>query len=356
MARGADRQFLAEVSGRFARAPAPLGRADPRVQPGPSSGRAGRSSPLWIAVAVAATIYLPDLGSGKGSSPEGLVNMNAEAIQAQVRGYEAFGFPLLTEIEVVEHDPQGLSPAAQARAVEQAVEFEQLQIPGLAGALPVPNTIQAVPGTTTPSTTVVTYLYFDRGTGLSDQYRAAHQYAATLAQDPEAGRVGVTGAVAARVEAESEIDQALPYVEIGTVLVVALVLAIALRSLLAPLLTLFVAGIAYAVALRVVPAVGDLIDVPVPRELRPLVLVLLLAIVTDYCVFFLTEMRRRLTSGEEPHEAAYCTGVRIVPIVLTAGLIVAAGTGTLLLGISRLLPRARARHGGDGAGRHGSSR
>ena len=142
----------------------------------------------------------------------------------------------------------------------------------------------------------------------------------------------MTGAVAARVEAESEIDKALPYVEIGTVLIVAIVLAIALRSLLAPLLTLFVAGIAYGVALRVVPAVGDLIDVPVPRELRPLVLVLLLAIVTDYCVFFLTEMRRRLTSGEEPHEAAYCTGVRIVPIVVTAGLIVAAGTGTLLLG------------------------
>ena len=189
---------------------------------------------FWIAAAVAATIYLPDLGSGKGSSPEGLVNMNAEAIQAQVRGYEAFGFPLLTEIEVVEHDAQGLSAAAQTRAVQQAVDFEQLQIPGLAGALPVPNTIREVPGTKAPSTTVVTYLYFEPGTKLSEQYRGAHQYAATLAQDPEAGRVGVTGAVAARVEAESEIDKALPYVEIGTVLIVALVLAIALRSLLAP--------------------------------------------------------------------------------------------------------------------------
>ena len=260
------------------------------------------------------------------------MNTNAEAIQAQVRGYQAFGFPLLTEIETVEHNPKGLSAASQTRAVQQAVDFEKLQIPGLAGALPVPNTIQDVPGTTTPSTTVITYLYFEPGTKLSEQYRGAHQYAAALAEDPAAGSVGVTGAVAARVEAESEIDKALPYVEIGTVLVIALVLAIALRSLLAPLLTLFVAGIAYAVALRVVPAVGDLIDVPVPRELRPLVLVLLLAIVTDYCVFFLTEMRRRLTSGEDPREAAYCTGVRIVPIVVTAGLIVAAGTGTLLLG------------------------
>ena len=41
----------------------------------------------------------------------------------------------------------------------------------------------------------------------------------------------MTGAVAARVEAEDEIDKALPYVEIGTVLIVALVLGIALRSL-----------------------------------------------------------------------------------------------------------------------------
>ena len=59
-------------------------------------------------------------------------------------------------------------------------------------------------------------------------------------QDPEAGEVGVTGAVAARVEAEDEIDAALPYVEIGTVAIVALVLGIALRSFLAPILTLFV--------------------------------------------------------------------------------------------------------------------
>ena len=223
---------------------------------------------------------------------------------------------------------------AQTRAVQQAVDFEQLQIPGLVG--------RAAGAEHDP-----------RGAGHEDAVddgrhlpllRAGHEALRAVPRrpastpprwpsDPEAGRVGVTGAVAARVEAESEIDKALPYVEIGTVLIVALVL-----------------GDRAALAARADPDVvrrrhrlraGDTGGAGGRRPDRRArcrascgrcVLVLLLAIVTDYCVFFLTEMRRRLTAGEEPREAAYCTGVRIVPIVVTAGLIVAAGTGTLLLG------------------------
>ena len=52
--------------------------------------------------------------------------MTAEAIQSQLRGYQAFGYPLLSEIAVVEHRAEGMSDAAQTRAVQRAVDFEQL--------------------------------------------------------------------------------------------------------------------------------------------------------------------------------------------------------------------------------------
>jgi putative drug exporter of the RND superfamily len=54
--------------------------------------------------------------------------------------------------------------------------------------------------------------------------------------------------------------------------------------------------------------------------------------VTDYTIFFLSGMRRRLRLGEERIPAARATVVEVAPIVFTAGLIVAAGTGALVVG------------------------
>ena len=54
---------------------------------------------------------------------------------------------------------------------------------------------------------------------------------------------------------------------------------------------------------------------------------LVLGIVTDYAVFFLTAMRNRLLlEGEEKVDAATKATAEYFPTVLTAGLIVAAGT------------------------------
>ena len=58
---------------------------------------------------------------------------------------------------------------------------------------------------------------------------------------------------------------------------------------------------------------------------------LLLAVVTDYSVFFLSGMRARLRAGEAPRAAARRATAEILPIVVTAGLLVAAGLATLRL-------------------------
>ena len=63
-----------------------------------------------------------------------------------------------------------------------------------------------------------------------------------------------------------------------------------------------------------------------------MIVVLLLGLVTDYSVFFLSESRRRLRRGQSRIEAVRGATGRTAPIVLTAGLIVAAGTGALVVG------------------------
>jgi RND superfamily putative drug exporter len=65
---------------------------------------------------------------------------------------------------------------------------------------------------------------------------------------------------------------------------------------------------------------------------EPLVVALTLGIVTDYAVFYLSGMRRSLLEGRSPVESARTATVRVTPIVATAGLIVVAGTASLLVG------------------------
>ena len=50
--------------------------------------------------------------------------------------------------------------------------------------------------------------------------------------------------------------------------------------------------------MRVLPWLGERANVTVPKEIEPVVVVLLLGLVTDYSIFFLSETRRRLRAGD----------------------------------------------------------
>ena len=72
---------------------------------------------LWLAAA-ASTVVLPTASSGDGDL-EGFGAGNP-AIAAELRSFELFGFPLLSRVVLVQHDPDGLSAFAQAEAVLRA--------------------------------------------------------------------------------------------------------------------------------------------------------------------------------------------------------------------------------------------
>jgi RND superfamily putative drug exporter len=59
---------------------------------------------------------------------------------------------------------------------------------------------------------------------------------------------------------------------------------------------------------------------------------LLLGLTTDYAVFFLSGARRRLVEGERRLDAVQGTTRLVLPIVVTAGLIVAVGSASLVIG------------------------
>ena len=118
----------------------------------------------------------------------------------------------------------------------------------------------------------------------------------------------------------------------ASVALIVVIVALAFRSLGAPLVTLFAAAVAFGITIRVLPWLGDRFGATVPAEVEPIITVLLLGLVTDYSVFFLSETRQRLREGDGRLEATRGAIRRTAPIVLTAGLIVAAGTGALAVG------------------------
>jgi len=288
----------------------------------------------WIAAAVAATVALPGLGDAPAAPIDDLAAKGGQAAAAQALATRTFGFPLATDTAVVQRDPRGLSRDAQRRQLAAAQAVRDRADPALAAiraAVPISNTAVSTPSGER-GTTAITYLLFAGDASVDERTAAASRYARQALGGPRASVVGVTGAAPAREAQFREIEDALPLIEAASIALVALIMALAFRSLGAPLVVLAAAAVAYAIAMRALPWLAERANVAVPKEIEPVVVVLLLGLVTDYSIFFLSEARRRLRAGEERLPAARGAVAEVAPIVLVAGLIVAAGTAALVVG------------------------
>ena len=285
----------------------------------------------WIAAITAAILYLPPLQSSGGAVGD-LVPSGSPALQAERDATRLFGAPLNAPVAVVQRDAHGLPTATQEAAIRRAAAVDTShasQITGLAGALPVPNTAGVVPGARESSTTLITFLYFRPGTSIADQTAGGQQYARRYAGGRDDHLVGVTGAIPATYDQGLIIQRYLPWVEVATILAIALIVGLYFRSIGAPLATLLCSGTAYLLATRVVAGAAQRMHVTLPPDVEPVLVVLLLGVTTDYSVFFMAGMRNRLAEGLSKVRAARVTTAEYAPIILAAGLMVAAGAASL---------------------------
>ena len=287
-----------------------------------------------MTTAVVAVLFLPALADVEEAPLGGLVSADARAIEVERRSAELFGLPLLSRVAVVQRDRDGLAAAELARAGGRALRIDRREDPLLATvvfALPVTNSELVFRGARESGTTAITFLYYEPSASLNARTALAHTYASRIERDGDA-LAGVTGAVPARIAQWHEIEAALPLVEVATVTLIALVVGITFRSPGAPLVALAASALAFLIANRIVAFAGQHLGVAVPREVEPVMVVLLLGIVTDYSVFFLAGVRRRLAEGASALSATEQASRVTVPIVATAGIIVTLGTTALLVG------------------------
>jgi putative drug exporter of the RND superfamily len=294
----------------------------------------------WGVGLAAAVLYLPALQPSNGGL-QNVVPSNAPAVRAELNATRLFGEPLDAPVAVVQRDGAGLPTAAAAGAIRHAVAVDtghgSTPIAGLAGTLPVSNAAGLFPGSRERSTTVVTFLYFRPDASIALQTAGGQRYAAHYAGAPADHLVGVTGVSPATYQQGVLIGQRLPWVEVATVLAIAVIVGLYFGSFGAPIATLLCAGVAYEVAVRLVAWLVRLMHVPLPPDVEPVLVVLLLGVTTDYTVFFMSGMRTRLAEGLPRVQAARVTTAEFSPIILAAGLLVTAGTAALSVAHMQLI-------------------
>jgi putative drug exporter of the RND superfamily len=275
--------------------------------------------PAWIAAVFFSVHSLPGISEAKGSRLTGLVPANAAAVAAQERELAAFGSTLVTRVVVVQHAPGGLTDKQIARTARLALAIDRRHaLPPIAFVAPLVSRDR---------TTTVSYLYYRPGVDQNRQLSSAQRFARAL--DPPGLR---GGALLARTSEFDQIQHALPTVTAATVALIFVVLLLTFRAPAAPLVGLAAAAIAYLISVRLLAWVGEHEHRQVPKEVEPILVALVLGLVTDYAIFFMASMRRRLAAGDSRLVAAERATAENLPIVVTAGMIVALGSLTLVVG------------------------
>jgi putative drug exporter of the RND superfamily len=300
----------------------------------------------WAAAVVAAVLFLPPLPSSGVLSD--LIPAGSPAAHADADAARLFGYPLEAGVAIVQRNPHGLPPSVVDKTARTALAYDRkASIPGLLAVIPIPNSAGISPAITASPTgaagllagvrqntsTIVTYLEFRADATMEQQVSDARAYAGRYLTHV----VGVTGPVAAEYEQGVIIGRDLGWVELFTVLAIALIVGVRFRSVAAPLAALACAGTAYVLAIRIVAWGAQRAGITLPQDADPVLVVLLLGVTTDYCVFFLAGMRSRLAEGAGRLQAVRDSTAASAPIVFAAGLIVAAGTGALVVARGGLL-------------------
>lgn len=281
----------------------------------------------WLAGAVAATLLLPNGAHGSNGNVGGLLPADSPVIQVEKQALGLFTVPVLSETSVVVYDPHGLSSLTRADAVLWAAAHDQALTAGrslprnrIAGAVPVPARIPTV---------AVTYLYVSRYTSLAQTVALAQGYASHFGNQPSVTTF-VTGIVPAQVSQSDILLTWLGVFGAASVVMVALIIGVAFRSLAAPLVILAVAGTAYLVTIRVLGELAAAGRLSLPGEMEPLIVAILLGVVTDYSVLMLFSLRDLPAGADSRLAAARLVAGRTGPVVTVAGLAVMAGTAALL--------------------------
>jgi putative drug exporter of the RND superfamily len=288
----------------------------------------------WIAAAVYVTVELPGISESATDQVGGIAPEHSESLRAEQASLEKFSFPLSSRTMLIQREPAGLG-RGQAAIARKDLRISQDHVPpfpGIQGALPVPNGIPLLPFDER-GTAVLSYLFPATFLSADESTALAERLAATRRATGPAPQVGVTGSIPAQVEQANVISDNLIWLDIATVVLVFVIVGLHFRAPLPPLISVAGVAIAFLVSTHVVAWIAERVGLAVSNEVTPVMTVLLFGVLTDYSIFLMARFRTLLEEEgiERVHVAARrCTG-ELLPVIVTAGLVIALATGSLYL-------------------------
>jgi RND superfamily putative drug exporter len=292
--------------------------------------------PAWIAATAIAVTHLPSAFEAEAGELGNLLPRSSSALEVERKALDTFGLPLLSRTMVVAREPGGFSATQASSAARYIAAADRSEGPHAVKAVPLADT-PAMLDADGAATTIVAYLYLDPELSEDESQESAERFAAGLERATSAPVVKVTGALPG-TRSETEIAEShLIWVELATALLVVAILALYFRSLGVPLLGLATVAIAYLCADRVLGWIAERYGLSIPREAEPVIVALIFGVLTDYLVFFVSGYRQRLRQGERTTAAVSETAGELLPVILTAALMIAGATLTLLLSGVRFL-------------------
>jgi len=290
----------------------------------------------WIAAVAMATMHLPSAFESENADAGSLLPHSSQAIEVEEKALKTFDLPLLSRTMVVAHRPQGFDATELGAAGRLIATADRKEGATAIRAVPLVDAPGLLASRQT-ATTLVVYLYISPELSESEQQDAAERFAARLRRATEAEEAKVTGALPGTRAETSVADSHLLWVEVATVVLVVGILAFYFGSLGVPLLALATVGLAYLGIDRVLGWVGSQADLSFSSEVEPVIVGLLFGVLTDYLVFFVSGYRQRLRAGVEPLQAVIEETAELLPVILTAALMIAGATLTLLISGVHLL-------------------
>jgi RND superfamily putative drug exporter len=283
-----------------------------------------------------AVAHLPSAFEAEAGEIGSLLPHSSEALEVERRAIDTFGLPLLSHTVVVARQPRGFSTAQASSAARYVAAADRNKSPSAVKAVPIAE-MPGMLGQRSPGTTIVVYLYLDPALGEDESQERAERFAQGFARATSAPEVKVTGSLPGN-RAETEIAEShLIWVELATALLVVAILALYFRSPGIPLLGVSTVVVAYLCADRVLGWIAERYGLSIPREAEPVIVALIFGVLTDYLVFFVSGYRQRLRQGAGTTDAVAETAAELLPVILTAALMIAGATLTLLLSGVRFL-------------------
>ena len=284
----------------------------------------------WVGLAALMAVTVPALKDAQAGALGQLIPANSRAVEAEKLSADRFAFPLASRTVIVERAPGGLPPARVAATARTIAAVNRNLVPHVhaEGAYGITNAIPGLPFARERGSANLSYLLYVTEFNQGLRVRGAEAFIRAL-DVPPGEFAGITGAIPARAEQADLIEERLPLIELVTVVIIGLTVALYLRSPLAPLITLLTVAVSYVVSVRLVALIGQRLDISIAPEVEPIMVALLFGVVTDYGLFYMSRYRRRLRRSVEPQRAAVETAQELTPLILACGVAVAAGAMTL---------------------------